>query len=157
MRADRCRTFPFSITESQIIAAVITFAVLFCSYVMDGISSFFSSTSSASFMTFLVISVLIALVVYQMTKDMILSSVLGIVLIAVNVVLYIVKSALYEGLIQKLLDLLSIANHFDSFVGGILDVSGSFICYRLSAFLFFLPFSVYKNGVGAKFGKEMQI
>ena len=29
---------------------------------------------------------------------------------------------------------------------------GSFICYRLSAFLFFLPFSVYKNGVGAKFG-----
>ena len=107
--------FLSSITESQIIAAVITFAVLFCSYVMDGISSFFSSTSSASFMTFLVISVLIALVVYQMTKDMILSSVLGIVLIAVNVVLYIVKSALYEGLIQKLLDLLSIANHFDSF------------------------------------------
>ena len=128
--------FLSSITESQIIAAVITFAVLFCSYVMDGISSFFSSTSSASFMTFLVISVLIALVVYQMTKDMILSSVLGIVLIAVNVVLYIVKSSLYEGLIQKLLDLLSIANHYDSFVGGILDVSG--IIYMLSVICIFV-------------------
>ena len=128
--------FLSSITESQIIAAVITFAVLFCSYVMDGISSFFSSTSSASFMTFLVISLLIALVVYQMTKDMILSSVLGIVLIAVNVVLYIVKSSLYEGLIQKLLDLLSIANHYDSFVGGILDVSG--IIYMLSVICIFV-------------------
>lgn len=128
--------FLSSITESQIIAAVVTFAALFCSYVMDGISSFFSSTSTASFITFLVISVLIALIVYQMTKDMILSSVLGIVLIGVNTVLYIVKSSLYEGLIQKLLDLLSIANHYDSFVGGILDVSG--IIYMLSVICIFV-------------------
>ena len=35
--------FLSSITESQIIAAVITFGALFCSYVMDGISSFFSA------------------------------------------------------------------------------------------------------------------
>lgn len=128
--------FLSSVTESQIIAAVITFAALFCSYVMDGISSFFSSTSSTSFITFLIISILIALVIYQMTKDMILSSIVGVVLIAVNIVLYIVKSGLYEGLIQKLLDLLAIANHFDSFVGGILDVSG--IIYMLSVICIFV-------------------
>ena len=115
---------------------MITFGVLFCSYVMDGISSFFSSTSAASFIAFLVISFIIALVVYQMTKDMILSFVLGIVLIAVNVVLYIVRSSLYEGLIQKLLDLLAIANQYDSFVGGILDVSG--IIYMLSVICIFV-------------------
>ena len=128
--------FLSSITESQIIAAVITFGALFCSYVMDGISSFFSSTSTASFITFLVISVLISLIVYQMTKDMILSSVLGAVLIIVNVVLFIVRSSLYEGLIQNFLDLLSIANHYDSFVGGILDVSG--IIYMLSVICIFV-------------------
>ena len=128
--------FLSSITESQIIAAVLTFGVLFCSYVMDGISSFFSSTSMASFAAFLVISVIIALVVYQMTKDMILSSVLGIVLVAVNVVLYIVKSSIYEGLIQKLLDLLAISNQFDNFVGGILDLSG--IIYMLSVICIFV-------------------
>ena len=121
--------FLSSVTESQIIAAVI-------SYVMDGISTFFSSTSTASFVAFLVISVLIALMVYQMTKDMILSSVLGIILIAVNIVLYIVKSSFYEGLIQKLLDLLAIANQFDNFVGGILDVSG--LLYMLSVICIFV-------------------
>ncbi len=128
--------FLSSVTESQIIAAVITFGALFCSYVMDGISTFFSSTSTASFVAFLVISVLIALMVYQMTKDMILSSVLGIILIAVNIVLYIVKSSFYEGLIQKLLDLLAIANQFDNFVGGILDVSG--LLYMLSVICIFV-------------------
>ena len=90
----------------------------------------------ASFAAFLVISVIIALVVYQMTKDMILSSVLGIVLVAVNVVLYIVKSSIYEGLIQKLLDLLAISNQFDNFVGGILDLSG--IIYMLSVICIFV-------------------
>lgn len=128
--------FLSSVTESQIIAAVITFGALFCSYVMDGISTFFSSTSTASFVAFLVISVLIALMVYQMTKDMILSSVLGIILIAVNIVLYIVKSSFYERLIQKLLDLLAIANQFDNFVGGILDVSG--LLYMLSVICIFV-------------------
>lgn len=132
--------FLSSVTESQIIAAVVTFGVLFCSYVMDGISSFFSSTSAASFITFLVISILIALAVYQMTKDTILSSILGIVLIVVNIVLYILKSSLYEGLIQKLLDLLAMANQFDSFVGGILDVTG--IIYMLSVICIFVFLTV---------------
>ena len=125
--------FLSSVTESQVIAAVLTFGVLFCSYVMDGIESFFSDTAMSSFLTFLVISIVVALAVYQMTKDAILSGILGIILVVANVILYLVKSSFYEGLVQKFLDLLAIANHFDNFVGGILDVTG--IVYMLSASL----------------------
>ena len=122
--------FLSSVTESQVIAAVLTFGVLFCSYVMDGIESFFSDTAMSSFLTFLVISIVVALAVYQMTKDAILSGILGIILVVANVILYLVKSSFYEGLVQKFLDLLAIANHFDNLVGGILDVTG--IVYMLS-------------------------
>ena len=61
--------FLSSITESQVIAAVLTFVVLFCSFVMNGIESFFSQTAMASMLAFAVLAVLIAMVVYQMTKD----------------------------------------------------------------------------------------
>lgn len=128
--------FLSSVTESQVIAAVLTFGVLFCSYVMDGIESFFSDTAMSSFLTFLVISVVIALAVYQMTKDMILSSVLGAVLVAANVILYLVKASFYEGLVQKFLDLLAMSDHFDNFVGGILDVTG--IVYMMSVICIFI-------------------
>lgn len=132
--------FLSSITESQVIAAVLTFVVLFCSFVMNGIESFFSQTAMASMLAFAVLAVLIAMVVYQMTKDNILTGITGVVLLGAVVIIYIVKSSLYEGAIQKLLDLLAIANHFDNFVGGILNFSG--IVYMLSVICIFIFLTV---------------
>lgn len=132
--------FLSSITESQVIAVVLTFVVLFCSFVMNGIESFFSQTAMASMLAFAVLAVLIAMVVYQMTKDNILTGITGVVLLGAVVIIYIVKSSLYEGAIQKLLDLLAIANHFDNFVGGILDFSG--IVYMLSVICIFIFLTV---------------
>ena len=132
--------FLSSITESQVIAAVLTFVVLFCSFVMNGIESFFSQTAMASMLAFAVLAVLIAMVVYQMTKDNILTGITGVVLLGAVVLIYIVKSSLYEGAIQKLLDLLAIANHFDNFVGGILDFSG--LVYMLSVICIFIFLTV---------------
>ena len=107
---------------------------------MNGIESFFSQTAIASMLAFAVLAVLIAMVVYQMTKDNILTGITGVVLLGAVVIIYIVKSSLYEGAIQKLLDLLAIANHFDNFVGGILDFSG--IVYMLSVICIFIFLTV---------------
>lgn len=128
--------FLSSVTESQVIAAVLTFGVLFCSFVMEGIESFFSDTALSSMLTVLLLAVLLALVIYQMTKDVLLSSVIGVGMGAVVLLLYFVKSSLFFGLIQKVLGLLAIANHFDNFVGGILDITG--IIYMLSVICIFV-------------------
>lgn len=128
--------FLSSVTESQVIAAVLTFGVLFCSFVMEGIESFFSDTALSSVLAVLVLAVLLALVIYQMTKDVLLSSVIGVGMGAVVLLLYFVKSSLFSGLIQKVLGLLAIANHFDNFVGGILDITG--IIYMLSVICIFV-------------------
>lgn len=128
--------FLSSVTESQVIAAVLTFGVLFCSFVMEGIESFFSDTALSSMLAVLVLVILLALVIYQMTKDVLLSSVIGIGMGVAVFILYFVKSSLFSGLIQKVLGLLAIANHFDNFVGGILDVTG--IIYMLSIICIFV-------------------
>lgn len=128
--------FLSSITESQIIAAVLTFGVLFCSYIMNGIESFFSQTAISSMLAFAVIGVMIACIIYQMTRDIVLSGVTGAILAGAAVVIYFVKSSVFEGAIQKLLKLLAIANHFDNFVGGILDLTG--IVYMMSVICIFV-------------------
>ena len=128
--------FLSSITESQVIAAVLTLAALFCSFMMNGIESFFSQTAITSMMAFLVLAVVAAVFVYQMTKDNLLTGITGIVLAGIVLIVYFVKSSLYEGAIQKLLDLLAVTNHFDNFVGGILDLTG--IVYMLSVICIFV-------------------
>ena len=122
--------FLSSVTESQVIAAVLTFGILFCSYMMDGIESFFSDTAISSMVAFLIIAVVVGIVVYQLTKNIIFSSCVGGVLVIGIAAVYFIKPTVFTGLIQKFLNLFAIANHFDNFVGGIFDVTG--IIYMVS-------------------------
>lgn len=128
--------FLSSVTESQVIAAVLTFGVLFCSFMMDGITSFFSDTAITSMMAFLVLVIILGVIIYQMTKSVVLSAGVSGVLAVVTLVVYIIKPTVYSGLIQKVLGLLAISHQFDNFVGGILDMTG--ILYMLSVICIFV-------------------
>ena len=132
--------FLSSVTESQVIAAVLTFGILFCSYMMDGIESFFSDTAISSMVAFLIIAVVVGIVVYQLTKNIIFSSCVGGVLVIGIAAVYFIKPTVFTGLIQKFLNLFAIANHFDNFVGGILDVTG--IIYMVSVVCIFVFLTV---------------
>ena len=132
--------FLSSVTESQVIAAVLTFGILFCSYMMDGIESFFPATAVSSMVAFLVIAIVIGIVVYQLTKNIIFSSCVGGVLVIGVAAVYFIKPTIFTGLIQKFLNLFAIANHFDNFVGGIFDVTG--IVYMLSVVCIFVFLTV---------------
>lgn len=132
--------FLSSVTESQVIAAVLTFGILFCSYMTDGIESFFSDTAISSMVAFLIIAVVVGIVVYQLTKNIIFSSCVGGVLVIGIAAVYFIKPTVFTGLIQKFLNLFAIANHFDNFVGGIFDVTG--IIYMLSVVCIFVFLTV---------------
>lgn len=97
--------FLSSVTESQVIAAVLTFGILFCSYMMDGIESFFSDTAISSMVAFLIIAVVVGIVVYQLTKNIIFSSCVGGVLVIGIAAVYFIKPTVFTGLIQKFLNL----------------------------------------------------
>lgn len=132
--------FLSSVTESQVIAAVLTFGILFCSYMMDGIESFFSDTAISSMVAFLIIAVVVGIVVYQLTKNIIFSSCVGGVLVIGIAAVYFIKPTVFTGLIQKFLNLFAIANHFGDFVGGIFDVTG--IIYMVSVVCIFVFLTV---------------
>ena len=132
--------FLSSVTESQVIAAVLTFGILFCSYMMDGIESFFSDAAISSMVAFLIIAVVVGIVVYQLTKNIIFSSCVGSVLAIGIAAVYFIKPTVFTGLIQKFLNLFAIANHFDNFDVGFFDVTG--IIYMVSVVCIFVFLTV---------------
>lgn len=119
-----------SVTESQVIAAVLTFLVLFVCYVMPGISSFFPETASASFYILLIAAAVLAIPVYCMTHYAWPALLFGLAAELILTVLYITIPSLYEGLVQKLLDAFDISGRFSGFAAGILDITG--IIYYLT-------------------------
>ena len=121
--------FMSALTESQVIAAVLTFVLLFAFYMMNGISSFFSQTSMSTCVAFGLL-ILAAAIIITMIKNVLISAVIGVIGEVILVIIYVVKSSIFEGGIQKVLDVFNLSGHFDNFTSNIFDIKG--IVYFLS-------------------------
>ena len=119
--------FISSLTESQVIAAVLTFVILFAFYMMNGISSFFSEGALSTCVTFGLLILAAAIIIYTMIKNFLISAVICVV---GEIALVIVYSSFFSGGIQKILDIFNLSSHFDNFANAIFDVKG--ILYFLS-------------------------
>lgn len=119
-----------SITESQVIAAVLTFVFLFAFYMMSGIASFFSQTALSTCIAFGFLILSFCIIIYTMIKNTIISAVICICGEAVLAITYIVKSSVFEGGIQKILEVFNLSAHYENFTNNILDVTG--IVYFIS-------------------------
>ena len=122
--------FMSALTESQVIAAVLTFVLLFAFYMMNGISSFFSKTSMSTCVTFGLLILAVAIILYTMIKNALISAIAAVIGEVILVVIYVVKSSVFEGGIQKVLNIFNLSGHFDNFTSNIFDIKG--IVYFLS-------------------------
>ena len=84
--------FMSALTESQVVAAVLTFVLLFAFYMMSGISSFFSQTSVSTCVAFGLLIVAAAIIIYIMIKNIFISVITGIVGEVTLAVVYFVKT-----------------------------------------------------------------
>ena len=144
--------FLSSLTESPVIAAVITFGALFICYMMNSLTSILSQTAATSFMIIAVLFIAsmvllgVAVVIYSVVKNTFLAVIIGIVGEGVLAAIYFLESTLLEGAIQKILSVFDLSSHFDDFTNGILDVSN--VVYYLTViglFLFFTVQSIQKR------------
>ena len=122
--------FMSALTESQVIAAVLTFVLLFAFYMMNGISSFFSKTSVSTCVTFGLLILAAAIILYTMIKNALISAIAAVIGEVILIVIYVVKSSVFEGGIQKVLNIFNLSGHFDNFTSNIFDIKG--IVYFLS-------------------------
>ncbi len=139
--------FISSITESQIIAAVISFSVLLFSYLMSGIAGFFSDTAITSLLAFTVLLLVFCLIYYIMAKNIIASCGVFVIGEVILVVLYFVKKTWFEGAIAKVLGTFDLTAASTNMIqNGILDITDIvFYLSIIGLFLFFTVQSIQKK------------
>ena len=132
--------FISSLTENQGFAAGIGIAVILLNYFSVTLSEYVSSTAYSSLVSLCVLTVLLAVVIKQLTKNDYLAYGLAIVLIIGLGITYFVNPDTLEGLLPAVMTKLSLFKQFSSFVNGIFDISA--LVYFLSVIVFFLFLSV---------------
>ncbi len=133
--------FVSSITESQIIAAVISFVVLMASYQMEGIASFFSDTAITSLLAFSILFLLVCIGYGLAARNVAMPVVLFVLAEAVLFVFYLINPIRFEGAFAMMLKKLNLASaSYNMIQSGILDFTS--IVFYLSIIGFFLFLTV---------------
>ena len=131
--------FMSSLTESQIIAFISTFGILLLLYLWDGILSVLPGSAFSGMIGILLILTLIVVYIYHMTKNWMLAAGIEAVGIAAALIVYFVKSSLYENLLTKLLGRLALADVFMNISSSnIVDVSGLLLYVSILIIFVFL-------------------
>lgn len=122
--------FISSITDSQVAAAVITLLTMMLLYFMSSLSSWVSTEASASLTALMVLAVIAAVIFYIMSKNAIISVIVGAALIGGLQLWYHIDSSAFSGLFASMMNAISVFDRFDTFVNGVFDVTA--IVYYLS-------------------------
>ncbi len=132
--------FASSLTENQVVAAIIGMALMFAGYMMSSLANYLPATGFASLCALWGAAIALGLVVWALTRSgkfAVLVSAICVVLVGA---LYFFNATLFEGLIQTILARCSVFDRFYLMVMGTLDWTTIF--FDLSVTVLFLFFTV---------------
>ena len=127
--------FISSLTESQVIASVVSFITLLLTFLLSNITGMLPTEAISQCVMIAVLWLVICLVFYHMMNNvtvLVMMAVIGEVAIWI---IYAVKSSLYESLLTNILNTLALSTRFDDFSLGILNYD-AIVYYVSIAFLF---------------------
>ena len=130
--------FISSLTESQVIAAVISLGVLILLNFMPGLASLVPMTALASLVGLILISLAIGIIVYVMVKNTAVAVSVAVVLSAASVLVYTAKPALLEGLIPSMLNALAVFDRISNFQNGMFDLTAVVFYISVAALFVYL-------------------
>ena len=130
--------FISSLTESQVIAAVVSFITVMLCYFMSSLASLMPTMAWVSLVAFTVVSGLVALCVYVLSRDWWVSGCFGLLSEIIVVFLYMRDKSSFEGLFAECIKGLSIYDIYNNFSVGTFDLSAVVYYISIMAVCLFL-------------------
>lgn len=127
--------FISSLTDNQVVAAVLCLIVMVINYFMSGLADFASSSSGAALLVMVVFVVILAAIIWYLTKNIITAIITGIVCETGLVIAYSAMPAKFAGLLPEIIGKLSLYERFYKFTDGLFDIT-AIVYFIMAAFVF---------------------
>lgn len=132
--------FISSLTENQIIAAVVSFAFNIVILLMASIASMMPATAIASLIGFTILLLIVAVFIFVFVRNIIVAGACWLVGEGALVVAYVLKKTLFESALEKVLGGISFYSRFNDFVSGNFNIAS--IIYYITFIVLFLFLAV---------------
>ncbi len=137
--------FISSLTESQVVAAVISFIVFLFTIFMESLADIIPADNRTTFLVISLILLIICFILYLMMHNLTVAVGIGVIVEAVLILVYLVKPIFYDGLVSKMFGWLSVISRFYSFYLGIFDLADIFYYISIIFIFTFLTTQVIKK------------
>lgn len=138
--------FISSLTQSQIIAAIATCGILMVINLWGSILNFLPSSAIANMVAIVVLLSLLVFGVWHMTKNWLISGILEVIVIGGNVVLYAVKSTVYESALSTILGKFELTGTFNAISSNnLFNVSGIVLYLTIIGLFIFLTMQMIQK------------
>lgn len=128
--------FISSLTESTIIAGVITFGILLIMQLMTGITSFISSEPFTSMIGLIIAALIVSGIYFLLSKNTAVTGILAVVLVMAVIIAYIYDSSLFNNLIPGFLNQIPLTDSLNNFSMKVFDLSAA--VYYISVMFVFV-------------------
>ena len=138
--------FISSVTENQVTSAVVTLVIMLITYFMTSLASYVSTASSSSLIALSALALVLAAIVYLVTKNLSVAFLTAAALVGALLIAYAIDASAFSGLFPALMKKLSLFERFYGTIGGMFDLTA--IVYYLSiigVFLFFTTETLEKR------------
>jgi ABC-2 type transport system permease protein len=132
--------FVSALTENQLIAAILGIASSLGLYLLGSLVGMIPVSAIASLIGFIALAVILTAIVYLLTRNYVITSIVGCVTVIPLAVAYVINSEAFASLFPKTLEYLALFDRFYTFLGGIFDVGA--IVYYISFAIFFIFLTV---------------
>lgn len=135
-----------SLTESQVVSAIITLVFILLGELLPSLSEYISSNAVAGAAVFMAMGLFVGFIVYFLTKNTVIGLSTAVVIDLAIAVIYIVKKEWLEGLLPSIAEKLSLFSRFNDFSSGVFDLTSIFFFISVTCvFLFLTVQSVEKK------------
>ncbi|MBR2520716.1 MAG: ABC transporter permease subunit [Oscillospiraceae bacterium] len=132
--------FLSTLTDSQAMSAGMCFLVLLVNYFQTTLVGFLPTSALASFLAITVVILILAVIVWYMTKNLLAAAIFAVVIGGANFIYYSVRPVKYGGLFPDIIGKLSMFSRFDTFIESAFDLTA--ILYYLTVTALFMFFTV---------------
>lgn len=137
--------FISSLTESQVVAAVISFVVFLLTVIMNGIAGIVPSDNRTAVIIFTVVLIIICFLLYLMMRNLTIAVGIGLIVEACLLAVYLLKPTLLDGSVKNAIGWIAVNTRFNNFSLGVFDVSGVVYYLSITVLFAFLTVQVIKK------------
>jgi ABC-2 type transport system permease protein len=137
--------FISSLTENQLVSAVITIAVFSLLMLMDGMYSIMPTSRYFSLAFLFIALVILLFIIYRAIKDAIVTGIIGLAAVIITMIVFFITPTSFDGLLGTIMESLSVFQRYAEMFSGVFAFGDIVFFISVSIFFLFLTYQMVEK------------